>query len=93
VIEDVVASFDWDPNISFESFEARSIASARRAKESPETQTGFLAFANERLGSDAARKRALDACQRLLAADGSAEKEVRVLGAIKAALVPAPGKK
>src|SRR5690349_4972295 len=66
VIEDVVALFDWDPNISFESFESRSIASARRAKESPETQASFLDYANERLGTDAARKRALEACQRLL---------------------------
>jgi hypothetical protein len=87
VIEDVVATFDWDPNIAFETFEARSIAGARQAKESPETQASFLAYANERLATDAVRKRALDACQRLLSADGSVEKEARILGMLKAAIV------
>jgi hypothetical protein len=82
VITDVVSTFAWDPNISFESFEARSIAAARAAKESPDGRKTFLDAINQRLTTARSRTLALEVCKKLFVADGMNEKDAALLARI-----------
>jgi len=85
-IADVIDVIGWETQSSFGSYEARSIASARAAKESPPTRQGFLAFAAERLKSAEARALALKLCQQLFAIDGTEIREASLLAEIRASL-------
>jgi hypothetical protein len=86
VISDVVSTFAWDKNISFESFEARSIAAVRAAKETAETRQMFLDSIKERLTNSRSRGLALDACKKLFIADGMNEKDAALLSKLSALL-------
>jgi hypothetical protein len=79
IIRDVVGTFTWDPNIAFESFEARSIGAARAAKENAEQRKVFLDSINQRLSSPHSRTLALDVCKQLFVADGLNPKESALL--------------
>lgn len=86
-ISDVIDVIGWETQSSFGSYEARSISSARAAKEAAESKREFLSFAASRLGSKTSRELALDLCRQLLATDGAvAEKESVLLAEIRAAL-------
>lgn len=86
-IADVVDVIGWDTQISFSSYESKSIAGARLAKESPESKAEFLSYASERLQSKESRALALELCKQLSSSDGStAEKEASLLNEIRAAL-------
>ncbi len=86
-VSDVVETIGWDTQLSFSSYESKSIANARLAKESPEAKQEFLSFAAQRLQSNSSRVLALDLCQQLFSADGSTvEKEAALLGEIRALL-------
>jgi uncharacterized tellurite resistance protein B-like protein len=87
MIADVVETIGWDTRISFGSYESRSIAAARTAKETPEAKKPFISFAAERLQSPESRALALDLCKQLFSADGTtAENETTLLGQIRTAL-------
>lgn len=87
LIADVVETIGWDTNLAFGSYEAKSIAAARAAKDGPEAKAAFLGFVVERLPSADSRALALDLCKQLFSADGStAEKEAALLAEIRAAL-------
>jgi hypothetical protein len=86
VINDVVGTFAWDKNISFESFEVRSIAAARAAKETPDARQMFLDSIKERLPTSRSRGLALDACKKLFVADGMNEKDAALLSRISSLL-------
>lgn len=87
LISDVVDTIGWDTRISFGSYESRSIAAARAAKESPESRRAFIAYAAERLQSTESRALALDLCKQLFSADGStANNEAALLGELHAIL-------
>ncbi len=75
LITDTVASFNWDPKIPFDQFDARSVGNARNARESQVYRDQFLASINERLGTAAVKGRALDLCQELFLADGARSDE------------------
>jgi uncharacterized tellurite resistance protein B-like protein len=86
-ISDVVDVIGWETQSSFGSYESRSIASARAAKENSDSKKEFLSAAAARLQSKPARAMVIDLCKQLLVADGStADKEAALLGEIRAAL-------
>jgi len=79
-----VQSFSWDPKISFEYYQGKSIGAARAALGDPKTKERFFDSAKQRLATPALRKQALELCQKLFMADGNkaegefaSEKEVR----------------
>lgn len=87
-MSDLFDVIGWETQSSFGSYEARSISSARAARENPEATKEFLLRAAVRLQSKESRALAIDLCRQLFAADGStAEKEAALLGEIRAALV------
>ena len=83
VINDTVGSFDWEAKTSFESYEARSIAKARDAKENEESKNALLDSVRDRLNTPKARALALKVCKQLFASDGTTEKEASLLARIK----------
>jgi hypothetical protein len=86
-ISDVVDVIGWETQSSFGSYEARSISTARAAKENSDTKREHLAYAATRLKSKESRALAIDLCKQLFAVDGStAEKEAALLGEIRTAL-------
>lgn len=87
VVSDLVETISWDTNLSFSSYESKSIAAARAAKESPAAKQEFLSFAAERLQSKESQTLALDVCKRLFFSDGStADTESALLAEIRSAL-------
>lgn len=86
-INAALASIGWDENHSFASFEARSIAGARTARDSDAAKQGFLDYAAERLKAPAARYRAVELCAKLFNADGkTAAQESTLLKEIRSKL-------
>ena len=86
-MSDVVDVIGWETQSSFGSYEAKSISSARAAKESADSKKAFLSHAAARLQSKESRALALDLCKQLFAVDGStAEKEAALLSEIRVAL-------
>jgi hypothetical protein len=79
LITDTVANFSWDAKIPFDQFDARSVGNARNARESQVYRDQFLASINERLGTAAVKRRALDLCQELFLADGARSDEEDVV--------------
>lgn len=69
-IDETVAYFDWDPKVAFETYEARSISAARRAREDAHARDEFIASIAARLKSARARDLARKASRNLFAADG-----------------------
>jgi hypothetical protein len=87
VIDDMVATFDWDPAVAFETFEARSVGQARDALKSVEVRDLIIASARDRLKTEKSRRLALGTCRNLLSADGKrTPEESEVLAAIEKAL-------
>jgi hypothetical protein len=87
LVSELVETIGWDTNLSFSSYESKSIAAARAAKESPAAKQEFLSFASERLQSMESQTLALDVCKRLFYADGStADNESALLSEIRAVL-------
>lgn len=83
VIDDTVAHMNWSPTVSFEAYEARSIALAREAKEHAEARSVFLMSIRQRLASKASRDRALALCASLFSSDGTTETESVLLTELK----------
>jgi hypothetical protein len=84
---DVVDIIGWETQISFGSYEAKSIAAARAAKDSPAAKQEFLSFAAERLVSQESQALALNLCKQLFYSDGAtADNESALLAEIRAAL-------
>jgi hypothetical protein len=83
VIDDAVLSMNWDPRVAFESYEARSLARVREAKENAEARTAFYQSIQDRLKSKASRDRARSLSARLFQSDGMTDKEVLLFSEIK----------
>jgi hypothetical protein len=75
LITDTVATFNWDPKIPFDQFDARSINNARTARENQGYRDQFLAWIRDRLGTAAVKGQALDLCEELFLADGARSDE------------------
>ncbi len=83
ILEATIDVLNWDPAVSFQTYEARSVSMARAAKEDKAERELFLKSVRERLNTDHSRKLALDTCKSLFVADGSqSDKESVVLAAI-----------
>ena len=75
LITDTVSKFNWDPKVPFDQFDVRSIDNARNATESQVYRDRFLASIRDRLGTAAAKEKALGLCQELFVADGARSDE------------------
>jgi len=84
VLDAAVSTLTWDPRTSFASYEGRSIAGARAAKESTAAREEFLKSIRLRLDEPEARARAFDLCKQLFVADGvQSDQETVVLARIQ----------
>jgi hypothetical protein len=81
-IEAVIEVIGWDTNLSFSSYEARSIASAREARSKKE----FIEYAATRLTSNESKTMAFSLCSDLMKSDGATEKEASLLAQIRGIL-------
>jgi len=78
-ITDTVAKFNWDSKVPFDQFDVRSIGNARNAKENKGYRDRVLVSIRDRLATPAVKRRALDLCQELFAADGARSEEEDVM--------------
>ena len=82
-----VAELNWDPKISFDYYQGKSIGAARAALDEPDSKKGFFSSINQRLATAELRQRAVDLSQRLFMADGAkSDKESAVQQEIRQAL-------
>jgi hypothetical protein len=65
-----VESFNWDPKISFEYYQGKSIGAARAALADAKTKERFFESVKQRLATTELRNTAFDLCQKLFVADG-----------------------
>lgn len=86
VIADVVEVIGWDTNLSFTSYESRSVAAARVAKTDAASKKAFIEYAAERLPSKESKALAVALCSDLFASDGTESKEAALLSQIRAVL-------
>ena len=66
-----VESYDWDPKISFEYYQNKSIGAVRAALDNPKVKADFFESVKQRLATAEVRKTAFDLCQKLFMADGN----------------------
>lgn len=86
-IEAKVKAYNWDPKISFEYYQGKSIGAARAALANPETKKKFFESVSQRLGTPAMRSEAFQLCDRLFKADGDKPAgEFAVQGEVRKAL-------
>jgi hypothetical protein len=76
----------WDTNLSFSSYESRSISSARAARVDDRSRKEFLDHAVRRLQSAEAKGLAASLCRDLAAADGTAPRESALVTEIRGVL-------
>ena len=82
-----VEAFSWDPKISFDYYQGKSIGAARAALDEPESKKGFFDSIYQRLATAELRNQAFGLCEKLFLADGvKSEKESVVQGEIRKAL-------
>jgi hypothetical protein len=80
IVEETVSILNWDPGASFESYESRSIARAREAKEHPESREEFFKSVKDRLASSpAARALALKVSRQIFRAHGARSEQEALL--------------
>lgn len=70
-IEAAARTLDWDPNISYESYEAKSTGAVTRALSNPAARTEFLHGVKARLPGQQERELALALADDLMRTDGS----------------------
>jgi len=66
-----VASYNWDPKISFEYYQNKSIGAVRAALADPKSKEKFFESVKDRLATDELRATAFELCQKLFVSDGS----------------------
>lgn len=87
MVESVASTLNWDPKISFEYYEGKSIGAVRRAIGEKEFRAEFMESLRTRLVKPENRKLALSLADNLTMADGAkAPEELRALAELKAAL-------
>ena len=86
-IEATARKLDWDPSISYESYEAKSSGAVTRALSDQTVRREFLQSLKTRLGDARERQLALDLANQLMKVDGTkSESESAVLTELKALL-------
>lgn len=86
-VNDAIDGLAWDASHSFSSYEVRSIAAARHAKENATARAEFFANLAARLNTPESRDKALALARGVVWADGnSTDGESVALAALTAAL-------
>ena len=86
-IEAIEESYSWDPNISLEYYQGKSIGATRAALANPEARKKFLESINQRLATADVKRKAFDLCEKLFLVDGAKPaSEVAAQGEVRAAL-------
>lgn len=85
-LSEIVGVIGWDVASAFQTYEAKSVAAARAARENPDAQKIFFDSISERLKAPESRALAVDLSAQLLSADGTVEKESSLVEEIRALL-------
>lgn len=87
-IEGIARSFAWDPKISYEAYEAKSVGAVRRALGDAKERAAFFAGVRERLPKAETRKLALALTEKVFKADGNkSAREIDAAAELKKALL------
>ncbi len=70
-IEKAARTLNWDPKISYEYYEGKSVGEVRRALADPKYRDAFFASVRERLAKPEQRQFALKLADDLMKADGA----------------------
>lgn len=85
-IEQESQQLAWESGISFNGYLQRVIPKVRAVKGNPAKEAEFLLEITERLGNAAAKQKALDQLNALLAADGIVQLEEAFMAQVETAL-------
>ena len=83
MLSELVGVIGWDVASAFQTYEAKSVAAAREAKENADAKKVFFDSIAERLQSAESRALAVDLSKQLLAADGTVDKESSLVEEIR----------
>ena len=83
MIEAAARSMDWDPMISWDYYEGKSIGAVRRIGKDETARADFFIFVRQRLPREADRKLALELLEKLYACDGMTTAEAETLPMIR----------
>lgn len=87
-IEQIAASFAWDPKISFDSYEAKSVGAVRQALGDPALRGALFASIRDRLPGAELRNLALSLGEKVFKADGTkSDRESTVAAELRKALL------
>lgn len=86
MVEATARTLNWDPNISFDYYEGKSIGEVRRVRKDEKEREEFFQTVRDRLPNPADRKLALKLVEQLFAADGTTAVETESLPMIRKAL-------
>jgi hypothetical protein len=83
MIEATARTLNWDPNISFDYYEGKSIGEVRRVGNDEKERAEFFRSIRERLPKQADRALAFSLVKQLYAIDGMSDSESATLPAIR----------
>lgn len=87
MVETTARTLNWDPNISFDYYEGRSIGEVRRVRKDEKERNEFFQTIRDRLPKTEDRKLALSLVEQVFACDGATSSaETQVLPMIRRAL-------
>lgn len=83
MVEDAARKMNWDPKISFDYYEGKSIGEVSRIGNDEKARAGFFAFIRERLPKMEERERAFKLLKQLYAVDGTTDAEAATLPLVR----------
>jgi hypothetical protein len=86
MVEATARTLNWDPNISFDYYEGKSIGEVRRVRNDDGEREEFFKTVRERLPRPEDRALALKLVEQLFAVDGTTPAEAQSLPMIRKAL-------
>lgn len=86
MVEDTARKLNWDPKVSFDYYEGKSIGEVARIGNDEAARGEFFQSIRERLPKTEDRKRAFDLLKKLYAVDGTTDAEAATLPLVRKAL-------
>ncbi len=86
MVEDAARKMNWDPKISFDYYEGKSIGEVSRIGNDEKARVEFFASICARLPKLEDRKRAFELLKKLYAIDGTTDAEAATLPLVRKAL-------
>lgn len=83
LVEDTARKMSWDPNISFDYYEGKSIGEVRRIGHDEKERAEFFQSIRDRLPRAEDRQQAFQLLQQLYAVDGTTDEETATLPVIR----------